>query len=192
ELEFLTTDAADRALAILNTHPALADTGMSFCLPGDPSVRAYPELRTLFTRSLGHAQPRTCKCRRVCLRNAGGYMNAAYDELIVYGPIHYVTVCSTDEDVDYTRRGAIWHIMVQFFDPDVAAIVDHSLTSFLGRRVTVIKSPLDVTVARLRKKINAERAERGEPPLGPPSHAIQQSASDDTSTEDSHPSSATS
>ncbi|BEI79473.1 hypothetical protein CcaverHIS002_0100020 [Cutaneotrichosporon cavernicola] len=123
ELEFLTTDAADRALAILNTHPALADTGMSFCLPGDPSVRAYPELRTLFTRSLGHAQPRTCKCRR------------AYDELIVYGPIHYVTVCSTDEDVDYTRRGAIWHIMVQFFDPDVAAIVDHSLTSFLGRRV---------------------------------------------------------
>ncbi|BEI83397.1 hypothetical protein CcaverHIS002_0400010 [Cutaneotrichosporon cavernicola] len=185
QLSLATTADADRALAILNTHPALRGSFVSFVLPG--YGRMYPDILTPFTRRI------IAPCTVKDVGGGGGGGGAAepanladaewmedcqwpedfptpghvYDELIQYGPIHHVTLDYTDDSCQK------WDVMVQFFHPgdaahlDAAAQVGNGVMNFLGRNVTVAKSPIDVRVANRMADINARREERNQPPLSP-------------------------
>lgn len=101
-------------MALMNTHPVLQRTGITFCRPPDTF---YPELRTLFTARIVEPRMRVGPdpSQEVWMEpywdNDTPSPATLYDIALQYGPVHHVTVRIND---DCTTPP--WEACVPFFD----------------------------------------------------------------------------
>ncbi|BEI92374.1 uncharacterized protein CcaverHIS019_0500020 [Cutaneotrichosporon cavernicola] len=189
-ISYPSSEAANRALALLNSHPALDGEGIDFGRPGDAF---YPTLTDLFTirtveavTCLGNGAPREVGCYKYSKDDNNGPWtedlawpdgvptpSQVYDAASQYGAIHHVTVMLREDLDDWYEdpdRSGPWEATVQFFDPEDAGRMDQRVdeqTPFVGWLVDVYVLDTDVHAQKALYHANEVRRAQGLPPLGP-------------------------